>query len=231
MANAADDDKPVVSRAHARLLQQIDDEYRVTATFTGRAKMSAAVRDALARVPRHRFVEPGDECVAYLNQPLAIGHGQTISQPYIVALMTDLLELQGIERVLEIGTGSGYQTAVLAGLAAEVFSIEIVPELAATAAARLRDLGYHNVHVRLGDGNTGWPEHAPYDAIIVTAAGRVPSALLEQLKQGGRMVIPIAHGDGNQVLSIAKKTSQGTQYREVLPVRFVPLTGKQGAVD
>jgi protein-L-isoaspartate(D-aspartate) O-methyltransferase len=214
-------------RARERLLRQIDDDYLATAASTGLKTMSAAVRNSIAQVPRHRFVAAGDEPIAYVNQPLAIGHGQTISQPFIVALMTDLLELHGDERVLEVGTGSGYQTAVLAELVAEVFSIEIVPELAQRAEERLRALGYRNVRVRLADGNAGWPEQAPFAAIIVTAAGRVPPSLLAQLKAGGRMVIPIARADGEQVLTLATKTAQGVTMREVLPVRFVPLTGEQ----
>ena len=212
------------TRVHDRLLRQIDDNYLATAASTGLKAMSTAVRNCIARVPRHQFVAAGDEPVAYVNLPLAIGHGQTISQPFIVALMTDLLELRGDERILEVGTGSGYQTAILAELVPEVFTVEIVPELAERAEERLRALGYRNVQVRLADGNAGWPEQAPFDAIIVTAAGSVPPALVAQLKPGGRMVIPIARDDGDQVLTVVSKTEEGIAYRGVLPVRFVPLT-------
>ncbi|MDD2929915.1 MAG: protein-L-isoaspartate(D-aspartate) O-methyltransferase, partial [Sideroxydans sp.] len=151
-----------------------------------------SVLTVMAAVPRHRFVPEGEEWGAYADHPLPIGHGQTISQPYIVALMTALLALDKQHAVLEVGTGSGYQTAVLSGMAGKVYSMEIVAPLAAAAAGRLRELGYDNVEVQAGDGSLGWPEHAPYDAIIVTAAAEhVPRALLEQLKPGGRMVIPV----------------------------------------
>ncbi|MGE3775291.1 MAG: protein-L-isoaspartate(D-aspartate) O-methyltransferase, partial [Gammaproteobacteria bacterium] len=163
---------------------------------------------------------------AYVNRPLAIGHGQTISQPFIVALMSDLLEVVPGARVLEIGTGSGYQAAVLAELGARVWTIEIVPALAASARERLARLGYEQVTVRAGDGNLGWPEEAPFDGIIVTAAGPVPPALLEQLAPGGRLVIPIGSTGGEQQLTVITRQDDGSfEHESKLPVRFVPLTG------
>ena len=180
---------------------------------------------AMGRVPRHLFVPRAQRSLAYEDRPLGIGHGQTISQPYIVAFMTEALQLDGDEKVLEIGTGSGYQAAVLGELAAEVFTIEIVAPLAARAEKTLAELGYQNVHVRAGDGYRGWPEHAPFDAIIVTAApDHVPQPLINQLKVGGRLILPV--GDWLQELVVIDKTSSGTTRRSVLPVRFVPMTGE-----
>jgi protein-L-isoaspartate(D-aspartate) O-methyltransferase len=184
------------------------------------------VKDAMARVPRHLFVPPVLQPHAYENRPLPIGHGQTISQPYIVALMTDLLKPGRQDRVLEIGTGSGYQAAVLAELVRSVYTIEIVEPLATEARARLARLGYRNVEVRAGDGYKGWEEHAPFDAIMVTAgADVVPPPLLRQLKPGGRMVIPVGTAGSIQSLTLIEKLADGsTRSREVIPVRFVPLT-------
>lgn len=190
--------------------------------------LSQSVLEALGRVPRHRFV-PDIECdYAYQNRPLPIGYGQTISQPYVVAFMTELLKLKPGSRVLEIGTGCGYQTAMLAEMGAEVYSMEIIEPLACQAAESLRALGYEQVHVRQGDGYHGWAEHAPYDGIIVTAgASQVPPSLLDQLKPGGRMVIPLGESYAAQELLLIKKDAEGNIHRqEVLPVRFVPLTGK-----
>lgn len=194
----------------------------------GTPALSSAVLDALGRVPRHRFVPEIEQDFAYLNRPLSIGYGQTISQPYIVAFMTDLLKLKPGSRVLEIGTGCGYQTAVLAETGAEVYSIEIVEPLASQAAEILQTLGYRHVHVRQGDGYHGWVEHAPYDGIIVTAgASHVPQPLLDQLKPGGRMIIPLGEAYATQELLLISKDEQGAVHRhEVLPVRFVPLTGE-----
>lgn len=194
----------------------------------GTPALSSAVLDALGRVPRHRFVPEVERDFAYLNRPLSIGYGQTISQPYIVAFMTDLLKLKPGSRVLEIGTGCGYQTAVLAETGAEVYSIEIVEPLASQAAEILQTLGYRHVHVRQGDGYHGWVEHAPYDGIIVTAgASHVPQPLLDQLKPGGRMIIPLGQAYATQELLLIIKDEQGAVHRqEVLPVRFVPLTGE-----
>jgi len=181
---------------------------------------------AMRKVPRHRFVPERHRLEAYDDHPLPIGEGQTISQPYIVAIMSELLRLEGGERVLEVGTGSGYQAAVLAGLAAEVYSIEIVEPLARQAAATLRELGYTGVAVRAGDGYLGWPEAAPFDAIIVTAApDHVPQPLVDQLKPGGRLVIPV--GVFYQELLQCVKAPQGLQCTSVIPVRFVPLTGEE----
>ncbi len=180
---------------------------------------------ALRKVPRHEFVPPRWQASAYEDRPLPIGHGQTISQPYIVAAMTELAELSQGDRVLEIGTGSGYQAAVLAEISAQVYSIEIVEPLAEEAAQTLARLAYASVQVRHGDGYRGWPEAAPFDAIVVTAAAPVvPPALLEQLAVGGRLVIPV--GDAYQELEVHTRTPGGVELRRVFPVRFVPMTGE-----
>lgn len=183
------------------------------------------VLDAMTRVPRHLFVPDSDRDEAYGDHPLPIGHGQTISQPYIVAFMTEALRLEPSHRVLEIGTGSGYQAAILSELAGEVFTIEIIEALAARARKTLTDAGYRNVTVRPGNGYLGWPEHAPYDRIMVTAApDEVPPALVEQLKVDGLMAIPV--GTGLQELRILRRTPNGMDTLATLPVRFVPMTGK-----
>ncbi len=183
------------------------------------------VLDAMRRVPRHEFVPEPLRGSAYADSPLPIGHDQTISQPYIVAYMTEALELDGSHRVLEIGTGSGYQAAVLGEIAKEVYTIEIVAPLAEGARAVLKRLGYANVHVRTGNGYLGWPEQAPFDRVIVTAApDDIPPALVEQLKAGGLMAIPV--GVGTQELRILRRTETGMQTLRTLPVRFVPMTGK-----
>jgi protein-L-isoaspartate(D-aspartate) O-methyltransferase len=208
------------------LLDEIAADAAETAQYTGRARFAARTMQAMASVPREEFVRVGDEDSAYLNLPLPIGYGQTISQPYIVALMTDLLDLAGGERVLEIGTGSGYQTAILAMLAREVLSIEVVEPLACAAAEKLERLGYRNVDVRSGDGAQGWPEKAPFDAIIVTAAAGegVPPALVAQLRPGGRMVVPVGKGRWSQDLLLVTKDEAGrVTEKSVLPVAFVPL--------
>ncbi len=199
---------------------------RATRFETGRATLSARALAAMTKVPRHRFVPPSQERNAYDNRPLPIGHGQTISQPFIVALMTDLLDLKPGDKVLEIGTGSGYQAAVLAELAREVYTIEIVEPLAQEATARLATLGYRNVYTRSGDGYQGWPERAPFDAIMVTAGAlEVPPALVAQLKPGGRLVIPVGpQWSGQSLLVIEKDVGGKTTTRNVLAVRFVPLT-------
>lgn len=190
--------------------------------------LSERVLAVMATVPRHRFVPQGEIYSAYNNYPLPIGHGQTISQPYIVALMTDLLALDKQKSVLEVGTGSGYQAAVLSELAGSVYSMEIVAPLAAAAAKVLGELGYSNVEVQAGDGSAGWPEHAPYDGIIVTAAAtHVPQPLLDQLKPGGHMVIPVGGWlDVQQLLLITKDADGRLHSRNIEPVRFVPLVGK-----
>lgn len=211
---------------HQRMLKEIADDFRSTAYLTGRKRMQDVVERAMRAVPRHEFVSTEQAEVAYVNRPLLIGHGQTISQPYIVAIMTDLLDLKPESRVLEIGTGSGYQAAVLAEIVSAVFTIEIVEPLAKSAAERLKRLGYDNVQVKFGDGNYGWPEAAPFDGIVVTAGGKLPPSLVEQLKPGGRMVIPINQRDGSQELIVLSKSLAGViNQRAVLPVRFVPITG------
>jgi protein-L-isoaspartate(D-aspartate) O-methyltransferase len=212
---------------HAALMAEIEAEMRDTARWTGRAKLSPRVTEALAKVRREAFVPPRSMDAAYANRPLPIGHGQTISQPFVVALMTELLDLEPDDRVLEIGTGSGYQAAMLAAVVGKVFSIEVIPELARSAAAALAGEGCANVALRTGDGGLGWPEEAPFDAIIVTAAAPdIPPALIEQLRPGGRMVIPVGprHGDQHLVLLTKDAAGKVTQ-RTVLPVAFVPLTG------
>jgi protein-L-isoaspartate(D-aspartate) O-methyltransferase len=190
----------------------------------------ARVLGAVEQVPRELFVPAALQGEAEADRPLPIGHGQTISQPYIVAFMTEALQLAGSERVLEVGTGSGYQTALLSLLARRVFSIEIVPELAAGAAAVLRGvLGLDNIDLRVGDGRLGWPEEAPFDRILVTAAPTsVPAPLLEQLSPGGRMVIPVGPDPGVQRLRLLERTGNGAERTvDLLPVRFVPMTGGQ----
>jgi len=184
------------------------------------------VLEALRKVPRHLFVPQQFESQAYADEPLPIGHGQSISQPYVVAFMSKELELKPEDKVLEIGTGSGYQAAVLAELAKEVYSIEIVEPLAREARERLERLGYTNVRVRVGDGYRGWPEAAPFDAIIVTAApDHVPPVLLDQLREGGRMVLPLGRGYEQDLVKV-RRTGKGLQQEVLLPVRFVPMVGE-----
>jgi protein-L-isoaspartate(D-aspartate) O-methyltransferase len=186
---------------------------------------SPRVLDAMRKVPRHEFVPEAWRTGAYEDTPLPIGYDQTISQPYIVAYMSEALELERTHRVLEIGTGSGYQAAILGELAKEVFTIEIVEPLAVRARATLAKLGYNNVHVRAGNGYLGWPEEAPFDRVMVTAApNEVPPALIDQLKVGGIMAIPV--GSGVQELKILRRTASGVETLRTLPVRFVPMTGK-----
>ena len=210
------------------LIADIDAMARETTRETGRPAFDPRVMAALARVPRHRFVPAVEVRNAYANRPLPIGHGQTISQPYIVALMTDLMNVKPGDTVLEIGTGSGYQAAILAELAATVCTIEIVEPLAREAAERLRTLGYTKVRTRAGDGYYGWEDCGPFDAIIVTAAAsHVPPSLVRQLKAGGRMVIPVGPPFLAQHLMLVEKRTDGTvATRQILPVAFVPLTGK-----
>jgi protein-L-isoaspartate(D-aspartate) O-methyltransferase len=218
--------------ARARMVEEISAMARETGGETGRPRFGDAVMAAMRKVPRHRFVPPSEESFAYDNRPLPIGEGQTISQPYIVALMTDLLDLKPSDRVLEVGTGSGYQAAVLAELVAKVYTIEIVEPLGKRSAKILGELGYRNVEVRIGDGYGGWPAAAPFDAIIVTAAPpEVPQPLIDQIKAGGRMVIPVGGSFMGQDLLLVHKEADGrTTTRRTLPVRFVPLTRDPGNV-
>jgi protein-L-isoaspartate(D-aspartate) O-methyltransferase len=186
---------------------------------------SKTVLDAMLKVPRHKFVPSSQRHLAYQNRPLSIGHGQTISQPFIVGYMTEAASIAPGEKVLEIGTGSGYQAAVLAELAKEVYTIEIIPELAEGARGLLRELNYKNVQVKTGNGYEGWPEHAPFDAIVVTAApDEVPQALVNQLALRGKMVIPV--GSTFQEMVIITRDESGVVERRTIPVRFVPMTGK-----
>jgi len=213
------------TKQRERMVAEVQAMYAETRAETGLAAMSAAVRAALGKVERHRLVPPGQAGAAYRNHPLPIGSGQTISQPYIVALSTDLLQPTQDDVVLEVGTGSGYQAAVLAEVVRQVYSIEVVESLGRSAAARLAELGYRNVEVRVGDGYQGWPEKAPFDAILVTAAApHVPPALVAQLKTGGRMVIPVGGSDDIQYLKVlTKRADGGYDEKRVIPVRFVPL--------
>lgn len=192
----------------------------------GRDITNRQVLEAMREVPRHEFVPPANREDAYGDHPLPIGYGQTISQPYIVALMTQVLDPQPADRVLEIGTGSGYQAAVLSRLVRHVYTIEIIAPLARRAEADLRRLSFTNVTVRAGDGYQGWPEEAPFDAIIVTCAPTaVPPALVEQLKDGGRLIIPVGDIETGQELILLRKRGSRIERQHVLPVRFVPMTG------
>ena len=219
--------------AHARLLKEIEAEARETAPYTGISAFDARVMRALAEVPRHEFVPEAERVSAYLDLPLPIGHGQTISQPYIVALMTHLLEIEAGDVVLEIGSGSGYQAAVLSKLAREVHTVEIVPALARACRARLARLGFANVHVHEGDGGAGLEAEAPFDAILVTAAARrVPPALVRQLAPGGYLAIPLGEeGAPQELVRLAKDAGGEMSVQPILPVRFVPLTGRGQSVS
>jgi len=223
---AAADPETVARLSMVRTIEVIARESTGGATPS---TLDTAVLEAMRRVPRHAFVPVAQRPLAYDNRPLPIGYGQTISQPYIVALMTDLLRLPPRARALEIGTGSGYQAAVLADLGHQVYTIEIVSDLAKQAATRLSDLGYDAVHVRQGDGYYGWPEAAPFDGIVVTAAAsQIPPPLLDQLKPGGRMVIPIdAAFLVQQLMLIQKRADESIHTEALLPVAFVPLVTRQ----
>ena len=212
------------------MLDRIDELMQLTAAQTGRPRLSATIREAMGRVPRHRFVPEPQQASAYSDRALPIGEGQTISQPFIVALMTELLEPAPGQRILEVGTGSGYQAAVLAECGARVFTIEIVPSLGERAGALLAELGYRNIEVRIGDGYLGWPEQAPFDRIVVTAApDHIPQPLLDQLAAGGRMVIPVGPERWQQDLLLITRSADGrTLTDNKIPVRFVPLTRAPG---
>jgi protein-L-isoaspartate(D-aspartate) O-methyltransferase len=213
------------AQQRARMVAEVDATYAETQRETGFASMSPAVRAALGKVERHRLIPAGQEDLAYQNRPLPIGNGQTISQPYIVALSADLLRAKPTDVVLEVGTGSGYQAAVLAQIVQQVYSIELIESLGQQAAERLAAMGHWNVEVRIGDGYAGWPEKAPFDGIVVTAAApSIPPALVAQLKLGGRMVIPVGSEGFVQYLKlITKRADGGTDERSLIPVRFVPL--------
>jgi protein-L-isoaspartate(D-aspartate) O-methyltransferase len=216
------------TQARQQLIQEITQDVQDTSLYLDKETLDPRVMAAMAKVPRHEFVPAGQRDHAYENRPLPIGYGQTISQPYIVALMSDLIKPQPGDRVLELGTGSGYQAAILAELVAQVYSIEIIEELGKEAGERLSRLGYDNVTLRIGDGYYGWEEHAPFDAIVVTAAAsHVPPPLVAQLKPGGRMVIPVGSRFLTQQLVLVEKQADGQLLtRQILPVKFVPLTGE-----
>ena len=218
----------IADEDYAALREGLVDEVQNYAGYAGDAPFSDAVLATLGRVERHKFVPPGQVRYAYENRPLPIGHGQTISQPYIVALMTDLLEPDDSDVVLEVGTGSGYQAAVLAEIVGHIYSIEIIEPLATSAGERLKRLGYANVTTKLDDGYYGWEAHAPFDSIIVTAAAsHVPPPLIAQLKPGGRMVIPVGGRFMTQLLLLLEKGDDGDVVtRQIGAVRFVPLTGE-----
>ncbi len=211
------------------MINLIEDDVRRTSLYLTKTELDPRVLEAMRRVQRHEFVPAKLVDSAYQNRPLPIGHGQTISQPYIVAVMTDLLSIEADHRVLEIGTGSGYQAAVLAELAKHVFSIEIIQPLGEQAQRRLRRLGYGNIEQRIGDGYYGWAEYAPFDAIIVTAAAsHIPPPLVRQLKVGGKMMIPVGSRFSTQELTlITRENDDVITTRQILPVRFVPLTGER----
>lgn len=202
-----------------------DNAQQLVASLRQKGIKDTRVLDAISKVPRQRFVGLKDQALAYGDHPLSIGFEQTISQPYIVALMSELARVKPGDSILEIGTGSGYQAAVLAELGATVWSLEIIPELGIMAARLLNELGYHNVNVKVGDGYDGWMDKAPFDAIVVTAAPlALPQAFVSQLRDGGRIVIPI--GDQEQELKVYTKESGRLQEQHIVPVRFVPMTGK-----
>jgi len=213
--------------ARKQMLEVIQEQVREGSAYLRKKSLDEEVINAMRSVPRHEFVPLIHRMSSYANRPLSIGHGQTISQPFIVAIMTDLLELKHTDRVLEVGTGSGYQAAVLAEIVKEVYTVEVIEELAKTAKQRLKKLGYINVKTRSGDGYYGWEENAPYDAIIVTAAaGHIPPPLLKQLKPGGKMIIPVKSMFYVQHLILVEKDHKGAlTTRQIVPVMFVPLTG------
>ncbi len=210
------------------MVQIIESDVKETSRYLKKEALDPRVMKAMSSVPRHEFVPKREKPFAYHNRPLPIGHGQTISQPYIVAIMTDLLNVTAKSKVLEIGTGSGYQAAILSELTDKVYTMEIIRPLGGQAAKRLTRLGYDNVQVRIADGYYGWDKHAPFDAIVVTAAAsHVPPPLIKQLKVGGHMVIPIgSRFMTQQLLLITKEKGDKIVTRQILPVIFVPLTGK-----
>lgn len=224
-ASSLEDLNYMQKRQH--MVRLIEDDVRRTSVYLDKEALDAKVMQAMSTVPRHKFVPEDRWDDAYQNNPLPIGHGQTISQPYIVAIMTDLLKLSAHDKVLEIGTGSGYQAAILAKLVDQVYSIEIIEPLGLRAARLFKQLDYKNITTKIGDGYYGWEEHAPFDAIIVTAAAsHIPHPLIEQLKPGGLMMIPVGSNFITQQLLLITKSKDGhITTRQILPVRFVPLTG------
>ncbi len=214
-----------------QMLEDIQNEVTYTSHLIGRDHLSPRVMEAMREVPRSAFVPPELQALAFEDGPLPIGHGQTISQPYIVALMTDLLAPQPQDQVLEIGTGCGYQSAILSRLCRQVYSVEVVPELNEMARHLFQQLGYDNIETRIGNGYAGWPAHAPYDGIIVTAAAtHIPPALIEQLKAGGRLVIPVGQPYSHQELMLVEKDSDGEIHaRSILGVAFVPMVDRKPA--
>ena len=215
------------------MLREIENEVRLTRSLIGKDALDPRIMQAISQVQRHKFVPKSAQSMAYTNGPVSIGYAQTISQPYMVALMTDLLNPEPEHRVLEVGTGSGYQAAVLSMLVEQVYSLEVIPLLAEQASARLQDLGYRNVEVKAGDGYLGWPEHAPFDSIIVTAAApSIPPPLIEQLAPGGRMVIPVGLPYQYQELMLLEKSpGNKVEIRTILGVAFVPLTRQSPAPE
>jgi protein-L-isoaspartate(D-aspartate) O-methyltransferase len=213
------------NKRHA-LIKTIENDVKLTRQYLDKSTLNPKVLGAMKNIPRHKFVPKNQQYRAYDNTPLPIGYGQTISQPYIVAVMTDLLNLSPSDKVLEIGTGSGYQAAVLSKLVKHVYSIEIIKPLSLKANQALKQLGYENIKLKVGDGYYGWKENAPFDAIIVTAAAsHIPPSLLDQLKKGGVMIIPVGSRFMVQQLLLIKKNHQGKyEVKQILPVRFVPLT-------
>jgi protein-L-isoaspartate(D-aspartate) O-methyltransferase len=226
-ASSALDAADSYDKARQALLEEITQDVRDTALYLNRRALDERVMRALGSVPRHEFVPATERASAYQNKPLPIGHGQTISQPYIVAIMTDLVEPRPGCSAFELGTGSGYQAAILSELCEKVFTVEIVEPLGNAARTRLERLGYANVEVRVGDGYYGWPERAPFDVIVVTAvASHVPPPLIEQLKPGGHMILPVGTRFTAQQLVLVSKAPDGhITARQLLPVNFVPLTG------
>ena len=220
---------PADEAAERALWADVDFKIRRLQLELGFRRLSDRVRAALVAVPREQFIPEERRAAAYANRPVPIGYGQTISQPLIVAVMSELLAIEPGERVFELGTGSGYQAAILDAMGAQVYSVEIIPELAQRARQTLDRLGHGDVHTRVGDGYFGWPEAAPFDAIVVTAAAdHVPPPLLQQLKPGGRMLIPVGSRYATQKLVLISREADGTiRTREILPVTFVPLTGER----
>ncbi len=217
-----------LERLRQRMIADIETEVAYTKRMIGRDHLDPRVMKAMRQVPREQFVPPNLRHAAFDNGPLPVGYGQTISQPYIVALMTDLLELEADDTVLEIGTGSGYQSAILSTLCKKVYSMDVVPELSEATRLRLEDMGYDNIELKVGNGYLGWPEHAPYDGIIVTAAAdQIPEALIEQLKAGGKLVIPVGQPYSYQELLLVEKDDEGEIHqRKIIGVAFVPMVHK-----